>query len=134
MPNIATYLSDVEVRLVSSPVIVSYRLVRLRVHTDDGYIRFRATLINGDFLEAAAYVVLEANEIVTVDYRYQWMSSDKQTLRKRWDTTPDHPHLETFPYHVHDGHEEHVLPSSPMSLEDLLHFLETTLGDYLHVP
>lgn len=87
----------------------------------------RVTLTNGDFLEATEYVVLQAGQIAPVDYRYQWMSGDKATLRRRWDSTPDHPGLEGFPYHVHIGGEKIVSPSEPLGLIALLQVLEQEL-------
>ncbi len=129
MTDIATYLIEVETALVSSPIIAEYQIVRSWFNTDDGYIRFRSTLNNGDFLEAASYFVLDKDQIVTVDYRYQWMDSHKQTLRRRWDSTPDHPELENFPYHIHIGNEVTVISGDPMSLLELLNVLENELTD-----
>ena len=80
-----------------------------------------------DFLEAAEYFVLEEDQIVTVDYRYQWMDGAKQSLRKRWDNTPDHPGLNGFPHHVHIDREENVAPGQPLNLLELLTILENEL-------
>ncbi len=110
MNKIKIYLTEIELCLLHSPVIDSYRLVRSRAYADNGYIRFRAMLTNGDFLEVTSCFMLEEDQIVTIDYRYQWMDSNKTTLRKRWDSAPDHPELETFPYHVHIDSDENVLP------------------------
>ena len=127
MADIATYLTDTELALISSSIITDYCIIRSWAHTDDGYIRVRATLANGDFLEATEYVVLQAGQLMTVDYRYQWMSNDKTTLHRRWDSTPDHPELSSFPHHVHVGSEKVVLPSQPLSLTELLRLLDLEL-------
>jgi len=127
MNEIAAHLAEVELALVSSPVIRVYQVVRSWANTDDGYIRVRATLTNGDFLEATEYFVLRGEQIVTIDYRHQWMSGDKAVLRRRWDSTPDHPGLANFPHHVHVGNEETVFPSQPLSLIELLQLLEQEL-------
>lgn len=128
MSDILAYLTEVELALVSSPVIAEYQVVRSWANTDDGYIRIRATLTNGDFLEAAEYFVLDGDQIVTIDYRYQWMDGEKKVLRRRWDSTPDHPELENFPHHVHIGDEATVIPGHPMSLVDLLRVLESEVS------
>lgn len=97
MTDPVDYLGDIELALVSSPAVVEYHVLRSWTNTDDGYLRIRATLVNGDFLETAEYFVLDEEKIKTVDYRYQWMDAKKNTLRRRWDSTPDHPDLQNFP-------------------------------------
>ena len=79
------HLNAIQMAFIASPVIASYSVVRIWADADDGYMRIRATLVNGDFLESAEYFVVHGNEITTVDYRHQWMDGAKQTLRKRWD-------------------------------------------------
>lgn len=127
MSDIVDYLSRVELALVSSPIVAEYQVVRSWANTDDGYIRLRATLSNDDVLEAAEYFVLDKNQIVTVDYRYQWMDSAKKILRRRWDSTPDHPGLENFPHHIHLNNETTLIPGQPLSLIELLNILESEL-------
>jgi hypothetical protein len=127
MSEIDTYLAEIEMAMVSSPIIVEYRIIRSWAHTDAGYIRVRATLTNGDFLEAAEYFVLHGDQIVTIDYRHQWMNGDQKVLRRRWDSPPHHPELENFPHHVHVGSEDVVVPDQPMSLIELLSVLESAL-------
>ncbi len=124
MDDPTSYVAEVELALISSPIITGYELVRTWCNTDDGYIRLRATLTNGDFLEAAEYFVLRSGEPIPVDYRYQWMDGSKQSLRRRWDSTPDHPELAGFPYHVHVENDGTVIPGQPVSLLDLLGTLE----------
>jgi hypothetical protein len=124
MNEVVAYLTEVELALVSSPIVTEYHIVRSWANTDDGYIRVRATLTNGDFLEGAEYFALHGDQVVTVDYRYQWMDGDQKVLRWRWDSTPDHPDLESFPYHVHVSGEEIVVPGHSMSLIDLLGIIE----------
>jgi hypothetical protein len=55
-----------------------------------------------------------------VDYRYQWVDFQKGTPRCRWDSTPDHPELDNFPHHIHEGSEENVIPGEPLSICQLL--------------
>ena len=115
---------EIELALVSSPIISEFQIVRSWANTDDGYIRVRATLSNGDFLEAAEYFVLRGEHSVTVDYCQHWTDGDKRVLRRRWDNTPDHPELEGFPHHIHVGREETLVSGQPVSVSDLLRILE----------
>ena len=128
MQEIETYLQQIELALLSSPVVASYTIIHRWANSDDGYIRVRATLINHDFLEAAEYFVLENQQIVTEDYRYQWMAADKKTLRRRWDNMPHHPGLPSFPHHIHDAAEENIVPGELLALLALIQRLETELS------
>ena len=124
MNETASYLAEIELALVSSPILSQFQILRAWANTDDGYIRIRATLINGDFLEATEYFVFQQNRIITIDYRHQWMDRVKQVLRRRWDSTPDHPSLANFPYHMHIGNEKNVVSSYLISLIELLKIIE----------
>ncbi len=126
--NVATYLAEAELALINSPIVTEYEVVRSWANTDDGYIRVRATLTNGDFLEAAEYFALESNQVVPVDYRHQWMDGSKQQLRRRWDSTPDHPELDNFPHHCHILSEDHVVASEATSLVRVLVLIEAELN------
>ncbi len=128
MPDISTYLADIELALVSSAIIAEYHIVRSWANADDGYIRLRVTLINRDFLEAAEYFTLQEDRIVTVDYHFQWMDSERKILRRRWDSTPHFPKLENFPHHIHIGDDKTVMPGSSISLIDLLEILEDEIA------
>jgi hypothetical protein len=123
MNTITAYLAEVELALVSSPIISEYHCTQRWANTDDGYIRFRATLANSDFLEAAEYFVFDGQQVITVDYRYQWMDGTKTILRRRWDSTPHHPDLENYPYHLHIDNEETVIASDRISVIELLAIL-----------
>jgi len=127
--QITNYLAQIELAFVSTPIIATYQVVRSWANNDDGYLRLRATLTNGDFLEAAEYFVWQEGQFITVDYRHQWMDSSKQKLHRRWDNTPDHPQIANFPYHVHVDTEQNVMPSQPISLLELLALLEQ-LGQF----
>lgn len=122
--DVQNHLDETELALLSSPAIKEFNIVRSWTNTDDGYIRIRATLRNGDFLEASEYVVQDGSTIVLVDYRYQWMDSSKTTLRRRWDNTPHYPQLDNFPHHVHVGDEHIVVPGHPLHIIELLGIIE----------
>ena len=127
MQQIEVYLRQIRLALISSPVVATYEIVRQWAHSDDGYFRVRMTLTNDDFLEATMYVTLVNGEISIDDYRYQWMSPDKKTLRRRWDNAPHHLRLASFPHHIHDGSEDNIVEGKLSSLPALLELLETIL-------
>lgn len=124
----AAYLAAIELALIASQIVNEYNVIRSWSNTDDGYIRVRAILANGDFLESTEYFALEQGEIVTIDYRHQWMDASRELLRARWDSTPHHPEVDGFPYHVHLDSEDRVVPGQKLCLIDLLQLLEQKMA------
>jgi len=128
MPTPSDHLAAIQLSLIASPILAEYTVVRSWADTNDGYIRIRATLANGDFLEAAEYFVRHQSGLETADYRHQWMDAAKTKLRRRWDCTPDHPKLPNFLHHVHIEREDSVQESRLIGLLDLLRLLEELLA------
>lgn len=123
----ADYLAAIELALIESPVVTEYSVVRSWAHSDDGYIRVRAVLSNGDFLEAAEYFIRQDEELIPADYRHHWTDASNQQLRRRWDSTPDHPEIPNFPYHCHVESETNVVESEPMSLLQALSLIQNAI-------
>ena len=86
-----------------------------------------SNFVNFDFLELAEYFVARNDAVEVKRYRYQWMDSAQQVLRKRWDNAQHHPELPNFPFHIHDGREETVVPGVALSILDLIALLEELL-------
>ena len=57
------------------------------------------------------------------EYGYQWINS-KNELIIRWDNTPHHNNISTFPFHQHIGSNENIYPSEPMTLNKVLSHIE----------
>ena len=128
MTDPADYIAQLKTALLISEAIADYAVLNARVNTDDGYFRIRATLSNGDFFEAAEYFEVVDAQVITIDYRYQWMDGTQACLRRRWDNTPHHPELSQFPHHCHITREDNVVPSEPLSILDILAVLEAELA------
>ncbi|MCD6132883.1 MAG: hypothetical protein J7J16_00945 [Deltaproteobacteria bacterium] len=88
-------------------------VVRLKARGRDGYLRMRCLLNNGDLFEFSEYVRLREREVEIIDYSFQWQRGGK--LIRRWDNTPHHPEIETFPAHVHMGSDQNVHAFPPVS-------------------
>jgi hypothetical protein len=114
------YLASIHMALMGSPIIQTYVIIRQRISSQSGHLRVRIQLNNGDFLEAAEYFSLIEDHIQVIDYRHQWMGDDQVTLIKRWDSTPHHPEIESFPHHIHLGAEDNVIPGTCMSIQAVL--------------
>ena len=124
MNDLVSYLEAIKLRLIVSPIIAEYRILKERATRTDGYLRLRATLTNGDFLEMVEAFERGPSEIVIVDYRHQWMDAAQSQLRRRWEGTPHHPELPGFPHHVHIESVATVIPGEPMSIMAILDVLE----------
>jgi hypothetical protein len=118
------HLTETRARLTISPIVRSFSVVEERVGLDYGYLRVRIELVNNDFLELAEYFVVRNGVVEVKRYRYQWMDSTQQTLRKRWDNAPHHPELPAFPFHIHESSEENVIPGIALQIVDLIALLE----------
>ncbi|HEY9245572.1 MAG TPA: DUF6516 family protein [Candidatus Methanoperedens sp.] len=69
------------------------------------------------------------------DYSYHWEQRACRGLIHRWDNAPDHPEIESFPHHFHDGEETNVVSSSmDMSIKgafrEVLEFISNKLKEY----
>ena len=113
--------------LTTSPVIENWVVVAEMLLLDRGHFRVRMTLTNGDFVEASDFFHVRENQIEQQRYRYQWMDTKRQQLKKRWDNAPHFPQIETFPHHVHIGQEDNVRPSQMLGIDGLIAILEQEL-------
>ncbi|HEY0108918.1 MAG TPA: DUF6516 family protein [Fibrella sp.] len=66
-------------------------------------------------------------------YAYQWQQADA-TLLIRWDNAPHHAYLTTYPYHQHIGNEETIQPSTAMTLDMVLGFIQAQVTDLPPTP
>ena len=114
------YFDAVKVKLTLCPEIRSVEIVDERaISTTHGYFRARLILFNGDIVEISEYTVSDGNECRPCKYRYQWMDSHKNLI-KRWDNANHFPELEGFPHHLHIGEEFKAMPSKPLNLMEII--------------
>lgn len=113
------YLALVLSELATNDLLTSFEVVEQFVEPDRGYLRVRAQMKSGGFLELAEYFVQSGEELVSERYRYQWMDSDRTQLRFRWDNVEHFPGMANFPHHVHTS-DGSVAPSSPLGILDVL--------------
>ena len=126
--TIAAYLKRVKERLLNDPVVASFYIIRERSALSNGYLRIRLTLQDGSFLEFSEYSRPTNNkQIKIVTYSYHWATSDGKLI-KRWDNTPHFPKLSGFPHHIHDGHDNTVIPSHETNIFAVLDEITDTLA------
>ncbi|MDJ1180235.1 DUF6516 family protein [Roseofilum sp. BLCC_M91] len=125
--SLEQYISDIKAKLSGSPIMTVTEIIDERILLNRGYFRARLTLMNTDFLEIAESFTLQDNQLLTLDYRYQWMNASKQVLRKRWDSVKHFPDLPNFPHHIHIGSETNVEPGQSRNILEFIDFMESEL-------
>ncbi|MBI4645330.1 MAG: hypothetical protein HY738_01750 [Bacteroidia bacterium] len=107
---IEQYYDEIEARLIQSPVILNYTILRKEILYSEGKIRIKIKLVNEDVLEIFEYVNEKDYKLFPKKYSYHWQDKfDK--LKKRWDNAPHYRDLKNFPNHIHyaDGSVEPCL-------------------------
>jgi hypothetical protein len=121
--RILEYFSDIKSSLNIYPVIASYSVAEEFAKELEGYIRIKASLINGDLFELFIYATIEV-ELRVQKYSFHWQSK-KGKLKKRWDNSPHHREIKTFPHHLHTG--DKVVPCTPVDFSDVLNEIATAI-------
>ena len=97
---IERHFDQVELRLIQSPAIGSYRILRREVAPGDGKLRLKAVLIDGGVIELFEYVTESGGLICLSKYSFHWQDAHGK-LKQRWDNAPHHPELPGAPHHIH---------------------------------
>jgi len=121
--RIEEYFSDIKSSLNVSPVIASYSVTEEFAKEIGGYIRIKASLVNSDFLDLFIYATVEV-ELNVQKYSFHWHSK-KGNLRKRWDNSPHHREIRTFPHHLHIG--DKVVPCAHVDFSEVLNEITATI-------
>ena len=103
---------------LKSKIIKSYEVLDFKKGEDFYFLKIKATLIDRSELHIREYV--SEKEYL---YSYHWQD-EKYSLKIRWDNSPHHRHLKTFPHHKHTLKIEE---SKEVSLEDVLKVIERKL-------
>jgi hypothetical protein len=99
-PFIESYFAAMEIRLIQSPAIITYQILRREVTLLDGKLRVKAILSDGGILEFFVYAEEIAGQIHLLKYSFHWQDCQSK-LYQRWDNAPHYPTLPNAPHHVH---------------------------------
>jgi len=97
---ISQYFNIIEARVVESPVINSYQVLRREIAPSDGKIRIKVILNNGGSVELFEYVSEVYEDIKLLKYSFHWQDSQGKLI-SRWDNAPHHQDLPNAPHHIH---------------------------------
>ncbi len=118
--QVPTYFEAVKVKLTLCPVIRSVEIIDERVISPThGYFRAKLVLSNGNIVEISEYAVSDGNECRSGKYRYQWMDSHNNLI-KRWDNAGHFPKLEGYPHHLHVREETQAIPSNSLNIIEVI--------------
>ncbi len=122
MHDALDYLTYIKSLLVARPEIQHVIIVREEAIGKSGLYRYRASLKDGGLLEIFERFEVSDENIRTTKYSIHWQDADGNLL-KRWDNAAHHPEISTYPHHVHEGAEEHVLAHVPCAIVDYLQII-----------
>ena len=97
--------------LLQDDLIKGYEILDFKSGGRFYYLKIRAALVDGSELHIREFFSSDA-----FLYSYHWQD-EKGSLKIRWDNSPHHSHLRTYPHHRHAPELE---DSREMSLEEVL--------------
>ncbi len=105
--------------LIESEIIQSYVVHDFKQGTNFYYLKATANLIDGTLLHIRKY-----SSDHEYHYSYHWQKESGE-LVVRWDNSPHHNYLVTFPHHKHADNK--VLPSTEITLEEVITYITKKL-------
>jgi len=120
---IEAYLQSLLGIVAASPVVRASDVTLDQRAPRAGLIRGDLYFADGSRLHFRELVEVQA-QVVRRMYSYHYQAADT-TLIFRYDDTPHHPDLSTFPHHKHDGSEGNVVAVTPPDLPGVLREIET---------
>ncbi|MBE9013231.1 hypothetical protein IQ250_23825 [Pseudanabaenaceae cyanobacterium LEGE 13415] len=97
---LAEYLDRVEQALMGLENVYVERYVEEILTPQRATLRIRIRFVQGYLLELNEAIVVEADVLLWLDYRYH-CQDEQNCLIFRYDSTPHFPNLPTFPPHKH---------------------------------
>ncbi len=83
----------------------------------------RIEFVDSSILYVREYIFLNGKR----KYSFHWQDKEGQLI-VRWDNSPHHSHIKTFPHHKHIGNR--VMESEEIYLEDVVAFIEKKLKKF----
>jgi hypothetical protein len=119
---IEAYLQSLLDLVAASPIVRASDVTLDKRAPRVGLIRGSLYFVDGSRLHFRELVEAQ-DEVVRRMYSYHYQDAD-ENLIFRYDDTPHHPDLNTFPHHKHDGSETGVVAATPPDLPAVLREIE----------
>ena len=107
--------------LDNSEFVISYKVLDFRENHYGFFLKLRIEFIDQTILFTKEYFSVDVR-----NYSYHWQDKNNELLI-RWDNTPFHKNIETFPHHKHK--DNLILPSDEIGLEDVISFILKNLEE-----
>ena len=92
--------------------------------TTTGFFKARITFVDDSQLEFREHINISSRSIERYTYSFHYHKNQK--LIFRFDNTPHHPEVPSFPHHKHIATS--IIQSNPPSLQDVLREIEFILS------
>ena len=115
--NITDYFSKHKLIIASHPFVYSWDYQEDIRTSNEGFFKGRVHFIDDSILEFREYVNIEDNKITRYTYSFHYYKI--KAVIFRYDNTPHHPDISSFPHHKH------------LSTGEVVECLEPTLKNVL---
>lgn len=128
------YLDEIKDLLSAYEWIRFVEIIRCDFEENDQkrilFYRFRVYLSDGSRLEMVERLVESKKDgsIYSTKYSFHWQDQHGHLIR-RWDNAPHYPNLDDFPYHIHIGEDETVVPGTSINAMEMLAEVDRELSD-----
>jgi hypothetical protein len=119
--NIAGYFEEIRALIKRLSRVEIERYEEHVLSSERGNLRIRARFFNNSLLEISEAIHGKQGTFIWLSYRYHYQNPDGSIIF-RYDNTPHHPDVDTYPDHKHDG--ESVLRAKRPSIEKVLAEIE----------
>jgi len=102
--------------LDKSGFIIGYKIEEYKEFKDGFFVKILVSII-----DSSSLIIREYSDSKERNYSYHWQDKNSKLII-RWDNSPYHKKVDTYPHHKHQGDE--VLPSYEIAIKDVLHFIE----------
>ncbi|MFW6009104.1 MAG: toxin-antitoxin system TumE family protein [archaeon] len=106
--------------LNNSNICDNYKIIDYKQGANFNYIKLEANLIKG-----ILYIRIYMSE-EEYNYSFHWQNENNELII-RWDNSPHHKNIKTFPHHKHI--KQKVKPSYEISFEQILNYIENKLDN-----
>ncbi len=102
MKGILEYFERIQKCIIALPRVEIERYEEQILSKERGNLRIRLRFFDNSLLEISEAVNIENGILKWLAYRYHYQNSDTIEIF-RYDNTPHHPDISTFPEHKHTG-------------------------------
>lgn len=105
--------------LNKSSAVADFQILAYERWEKGYYIKIIAELVDSSQLFIREYIDPEER-----NYSYHWQKNTGELII-RWDNAPHHKELNTFPHHRHK--KDSVSPSEPVTIEEVIEYIESKI-------